>query len=51
MYVCMSFIFHKSITRYGNGHITNNNKHSNIEYHIYMVERKFVGNKKYKKYI
>jgi hypothetical protein len=31
MYVCMSFIFRKSFTRYGNGHITNNKKHSNIE--------------------
>ena len=48
-YVCMSFIFRKSFTRYGNSHITNNKKHSNIEYHIYLVERKFVGNKKYNK--
>jgi len=46
MYVCMSFIFRKSFTRYGNSHITNNKKHSNIKYHIYLVERKFVGNKK-----
>jgi len=47
----MSFIFHKSFTRYGNSHVTNNKKHSNIEeeYHIYLVERKFVGNKKYNK--
>ena len=31
MYVCMSFIFRKSFTRYGNSHITNSKKHSNIE--------------------
>jgi hypothetical protein len=31
MHVCMSFIFHKSFTRYRNSHITNNKKHSNIE--------------------
>jgi hypothetical protein len=31
MYVCMSFIVHKSFIRYGNGHITNNKKHNNIE--------------------
>ena len=33
LFVCMSFIFHKSFTRYGNSHVTNNKKHSNIEYH------------------
>ena len=30
-YVCMSFIFRKYFTRYGNSHVTNNKKHSNIE--------------------
>jgi len=30
LYVCMSFIFRKSFTRYGNSHITNSKKHSNI---------------------
>ena len=49
MYVCMSFIFRKSFTRYGNGHVTNNKKHINAEQHMYMVERKFVGSKKYNK--
>ena len=31
LYVCMSFIFHKFFTRYGNGHVTNNKKCSNME--------------------
>jgi len=44
MYVCMSFIFRKSFTRYGNSHVTNIKKHSN-RIAMYMFERKFDSNK------
>jgi len=48
MYVCMSFIFRESFTRYGNSHVTNSKKHSN-RIAMYMVERKFDSNKNTKK--
>ena len=44
MYVCMSFIFRKSFTRYVNSHVTNIKKHSN-RIAMYMDERKFDSNK------